>query len=417
MHKFNLTHRPRLASLLLLMGTLALSWSIAHQAGADTAAFSTLQSSPPTPIPHPVRMLLPLIQLGPGAPPPPTATATPTAAASPAATETPTPTQTPTAAPTPTVTSTPTAQPGCHELIVNGDMEASTGWVMPVTAHSAGYATAQAHSPTRSLRAGIDSGRNVYSYSGAWQAIDVPAQGSATASVWIYTQSTETQQAAMVGPWADQNQLRDALLGLQRAPDGAAPQAGDSQYMFIQDANGNHLATVFWNLTNNRQWRRLEINLGAYAGRRIRLYFGAYNDGAGGVTALYVDDVSVQHCGVEAPTKWFDVDLSEQRLRAYEGNTIVRTTLVSTGTAEHPTPTGQFRIYIKLRYDDMSGPGYYLPDVPFVMYFYQGYAIHGTYWHSNFGYPMSHGCVNLATAEAEWAYNWAPLGTLVNIHP
>jgi lipoprotein-anchoring transpeptidase ErfK/SrfK len=51
------------------------------------------------------------------------------------------------------------------------------------------------------------------------------------------------------------------------------------------------------------------------------------------------------------------------------------------------------------------------------MYFYKGYALHGTYWHHNFGHPMSHGCVNLVTADAQWLYNWASVGTLVNIHP
>ena len=61
----------------------------------------------------------------------------------------------------------------------------------------------------------------------------------------------------------------------------------------------------------------------------------------------------------------------------------------------------------------MSGPGYYLPDVPFIMYFYKGYGLHGTYWHNNFGQPMSHGCVNMPTPEAEWAYNWAGIGTPV----
>jgi lipoprotein-anchoring transpeptidase ErfK/SrfK len=50
------------------------------------------------------------------------------------------------------------------------------------------------------------------------------------------------------------------------------------------------------------------------------------------------------------------------------------------------------------------------------MYFYRGYGIHGTYWHSNFGHPMSHGCINLPTEEAEWLFHWASVGTLVNIH-
>jgi len=114
--------------------------------------------------------------------------------------------------------------------------------------------------------------------------------------------------------------------------------------------------------------------------------------------------------------RWIDVDLSEQRVTAYEGQTPVRTTLASTGLPATPTPEGQFRIWIKLRYDDMAGPGYYLADVPFVMYFYHGYGLHGVFWHANFGHPMSHGCVNLPTAEAEWLFNWAEVGTLVNVH-
>ncbi len=114
--------------------------------------------------------------------------------------------------------------------------------------------------------------------------------------------------------------------------------------------------------------------------------------------------------------RWIDVDLSAQRLTAYEGDVPVRTIVVSTGLPQTPTPVGQYRIYVKYLYDDMSGPGYYLPNVPFVMYFYRGYSLHGTYWHNNFGRPMSHGCVNLPTSEAQWLYNWASVGTLVNIH-
>jgi lipoprotein-anchoring transpeptidase ErfK/SrfK len=62
------------------------------------------------------------------------------------------------------------------------------------------------------------------------------------------------------------------------------------------------------------------------------------------------------------------------------------------------------------------GYNYYLEDVPFVQYFYQDYALHGTFWHNNFGRPMSHGCVNLPTPAAEWLYHWADYGTLVNVH-
>ncbi len=119
---------------------------------------------------------------------------------------------------------------------------------------------------------------------------------------------------------------------------------------------------------------------------------------------------------VHGDVRWIDIDLTNQRLAAYEGQVMVRTALVSTGLPYTPTPAGQFRIQIKLRYDDMSGPGYYLPNVPYVMYFYRGYGLHGTYWHGNFGHPMSHGCVNLLTLDAEWLFNWAEVGTLVNIH-
>ena len=120
--------------------------------------------------------------------------------------------------------------------------------------------------------------------------------------------------------------------------------------------------------------------------------------------------------GVEGSEAWFDLDLSEQRLYAYEGKALVNSFLVSTGTWIYPTVTGVYRIYVKYRFAPMSGPGYYLPNVPYTMYFYKGYGIHGTYWHDNFGTPMSHGCVNLRTSDAKWAFYWASVGTVVSIH-
>jgi lipoprotein-anchoring transpeptidase ErfK/SrfK len=113
---------------------------------------------------------------------------------------------------------------------------------------------------------------------------------------------------------------------------------------------------------------------------------------------------------------WIDVDLSEQRLTAYKDGVPVRSFLVSTGLPATPTPVGRFRIWIKLRYDDMAGPGYYLRDVPHVMYFHEGYGLHGVTWHANFGQRMSHGCVNLPTDEAAWLFDFAQVGTLVNVH-
>ncbi|MBK8026303.1 MAG: LysM peptidoglycan-binding domain-containing protein [Chloroflexi bacterium] len=109
------------------------------------------------------------------------------------------------------------------------------------------------------------------------------------------------------------------------------------------------------------------------------------------------------------------VDLSEQRVYAYEDGVLVRNVLASTGLPATPTVQGDFTVQRKYVAQTMTGPGYYLPDVPYILYFYAGYALHGTYWHENFGQPMSHGCVNLPTPEAEWFYNFADYGTPIHV--
>ena len=114
--------------------------------------------------------------------------------------------------------------------------------------------------------------------------------------------------------------------------------------------------------------------------------------------------------------RWIDVNLSQQRLTAYEGSTPIFSTLISGGLAGTPTVIGRFAVQTKLTAQTMSGPGYWLPNVPYVMYFYGGYAIHGTYWHNNFGQPMSHGCVNMTTTDAAWLFSWASIGTSVVTH-
>lgn len=118
--------------------------------------------------------------------------------------------------------------------------------------------------------------------------------------------------------------------------------------------------------------------------------------------------------------RWIDVNLTSQTLTAFEGNQAVMSTKISSGAWPYLTVTGQYQIYLRYRYQDMDGYrlgyDYYLPNVPYVMYFYNDFALHGTYWHNNFGYPMSHGCVNLTIADAEWLFNWSNYGTPVNVH-
>ncbi len=123
--------------------------------------------------------------------------------------------------------------------------------------------------------------------------------------------------------------------------------------------------------------------------------------------------------GESTSNKRIEIDLTNQRLYAYEGDRKVYDFLVSTGKWGR-TPTGTFNIWIKLRYTTMSGGNkdlgtyYYLPNVPYTMFFYngeipkwRGFGIHGTYWHNNFGHPMSHGCINMKTEEVEQLYYWA----------
>jgi len=113
---------------------------------------------------------------------------------------------------------------------------------------------------------------------------------------------------------------------------------------------------------------------------------------------------------------WIEIDLTNQILYAYRDNQLINGFKVSTGTSSYKTVTGTFKIFTKYPAITMTGPGYDLEGVPFSMFFYKGYAIHGTYWHNNFGTPMSHGCVNMDTDDAAWIYDNAPVGTYIMVH-
>jgi LysM repeat protein len=111
------------------------------------------------------------------------------------------------------------------------------------------------------------------------------------------------------------------------------------------------------------------------------------------------------------------VQLSTQQVFVYQDGILINTFVVSTGVTAHPTRVGEFKIWMKLESTRMTGPGYDLPDVPWTMYFDEGRGFHGTYWHHNFGRPMSHGCVNMQTPDAKWLYDWAEVGTDVLVIP
>lgn len=120
-----------------------------------------------------------------------------------------------------------------------------------------------------------------------------------------------------------------------------------------------------------------------------------------------VDEELLAHKPARPDEKWIEVNVTGQRVTAWEGNVPVMSFLTSTGLPGTPTVLGEYNIYWKLESTLMTGPGYYLPEVPYTMYFYAGYALHGAYWHDNFGNPMSHGCVNLSIDNAKKLFEWA----------
>jgi lipoprotein-anchoring transpeptidase ErfK/SrfK len=122
---------------------------------------------------------------------------------------------------------------------------------------------------------------------------------------------------------------------------------------------------------------------------------------------------------IDAPTdgkKWIEIDISDQRLVAWQGDVPVFETIVSTGKPGWRTLPGVFNVYRKYEETRMRGADYDTPDVPWTMYYSGGFAIHGAYWHNNFGTPVSHGCVNLRVPEAKALYEWAPMGTEVVVN-
>ena len=113
-----------------------------------------------------------------------------------------------------------------------------------------------------------------------------------------------------------------------------------------------------------------------------------------------------------ATDKWVSVNLYEQVVTAYEGNTMVFASLISSGLPDFQTDVGTFNVWHRANLTAMSGAmgepsAYSLPAVPYVMFFDNDISLHGTYWHDGFGYKHSHGCVNMSIADAKWVYNWS----------
>jgi hypothetical protein len=196
------------------------------------------------------------------------------------------PTPVPTITPEPTVTPTD-LPPGCTDAIVNSGFENDTGWKTPATFYTAGYSTDKPRNGLRSMRTGIvDENDNTFSYSSARQMVTIPSNAtSANLSIWVYPisgETTTTQSLPII--------TLGELFGTEEFE-------GDFQYILILDQYNNVIATLDVDLSNSQTWTHKSFDLSNYIGwYPIKIHFGTYNNGTGGITAMYVDDVSVKVC-------------------------------------------------------------------------------------------------------------------------
>ncbi|HUV27255.1 MAG TPA: hypothetical protein VMW34_07790 [Anaerolineales bacterium] len=203
----------------------------------------------------------------------------------PTVTVTPTDTITPSVTPDPSVTPTP---PTCSDLIINSGFENSTGWERPITNYTAVYSNKLPRNGLRSMRTGIVlSSDNIYSYSSARQGVSISNDAkSALLSLWVYPISGETN-LTLAAP--------ELTLG---EPVDTQNFSGDFQYILILDQYDNLLETLDIGLSNSQTWTHKSFDLSHYIGSysKLKIHFGTYNNGYGGVSAMYVDDVTLQVC-------------------------------------------------------------------------------------------------------------------------
>ena len=222
---------------------------------------------------------LPAAMLGQTPTPTPTVTPTPTATAT--ATSTRTPTHTPQPEPP---TATPT-RPPCGNVVANGGFEENAAWQININEYPAAYWWGFGHSGSRSMRIGINNAAdNRYSYSSVQQTVSIPSPlTSARLGYWLYP-ATTAAVAALTPPPVVPISTRDRIK-----------LSDDAQMVLLFDRNGTQHVLRFQR-ENAGQWVYYEHDLNAFRGQAVTLYFGVYNNGTGGVTAMWTDDVALTNC-------------------------------------------------------------------------------------------------------------------------
>ncbi|RME81098.1 MAG: hypothetical protein D6775_14520, partial [Caldilineae bacterium] len=154
---------------------------------------------------------------------------------------------------------------GCTEILVNGDMESYTGWSFPSSPAQGSYSTAQYHSPTRSARLGIIDGNNVFSFSSVRQKVIVPAGNALILEWYMY-------------------------------PLSVPHDAEDLQYVNILNSKLREQRRLWSGVRNDQDWLACSFDVSEFLDQTIYVNMTVRNDGNGGRTALFVDDVSLKVC-------------------------------------------------------------------------------------------------------------------------
>jgi hypothetical protein len=206
----------------------------------------------------------------------------------------PTPVPTVTVTPTGTVTVTPepseTPSPDCSNIFLNSGFEDPNDpnpWERPITNYTAQFSTEKPRNGTYSMRTGIDPPNvNIFSYSSARQKATITGNAiSAKLSMWVYPISSETTQLLA---------MPELMIG---EPVDAQFSSADFQYILILDQNNNLIKSLHVGLSNSQTWTHLNFDLSNYIGwYPIKVHFGTYNNGYGGITSMYVDDVTLEVC-------------------------------------------------------------------------------------------------------------------------
>jgi len=235
----------------------------------------------------------------------------------------------------------------------------------------------------------VDTGKGIYYMleSGAW----IAGQGARVSEISSFQGLEFRSTPHNPFGWAFE------YIPVKKAPGYNTPETGRYLYPFVelfQVYDTQYVDGADWNMIGINEW--VEARKVAVVTPKETAPDGVINN------------------------RWIDVDLAEQTLAVYDKGGIVFATVIASGLEPFYTRPGLFQIYEKKEIETMRTSDltdyYYLDNVPWTMYFDKARALHGAYWRTRFGYPQSHGCINLSVGDSHWLYNWADVGDYVFVY-